>query len=176
MTGTWKKICKIGVTFAVGANIILAQPAHSIAAGVNLVSSGSKKHLFIDTDAAVCGVVVHGSLQEKCDDNGLMATYYWRHGFVRMDMVGNASASISVTNPKHVNASGEKVKSFSDWKFQDYITVSGTRVVYSKYSDTDVVYKRKTTNKLRISYVVGDSSFIGVPQQAGSFSLSLSVC
>ena len=64
---------------------------------------------------------------------------------------------------------------FGHWKKEDYIIDSTHEVVTCSYNDRQVKYSRKNGNKLKVTYVIGGSSFVGKAIQANSFQMSLNL-
>ncbi|RHU91271.1 hypothetical protein DXB96_14945 [Clostridium sp. OM07-10AC] len=93
------------------------------------------------------------------------------------EKMGQASKNVSVdiTGISHVDASGNKLTTFKNWKKEDYIIDSTHEVVTCSYNDRQVKYSRKNGNKLKVTYVIGGSSFVGKAIQANSFQMSLNL-
>lgn len=171
-----KRIFKIGCIGIIIMNLALTNPAVSYAAG-QLNGKYGKTHVFVDTDLASCSVEFYGTLQEKYTTDGLNAMFYRRSICLYMKRWGNASKNVSVdiTGISHVDASGNKLTTFKNWKKEDYIIDSTYEVVTCSYNDRQVKYSRKNGNKLKVTYVIGGSSFVGEAIQANSFQMSLNL-
>lgn len=78
-----------------------------------------------------------------------------------MTVTGNASINArNVTFPKHFTSAGNVYKSFSDWKFQDYIVSKETKVLFSQHSSTSVQYQKNNTYYAQMSFSIGNDSFV----------------
>ena len=134
----------------------------------------NKKYSFVDTDGAICGVTVEGNIREAYVTDGSHVKYTERWGFLGMKVNGNASINArNVTFPKHFTSGGKVYKSFSDWKFQDYIVAKETKVLFSQHSSTSVQYQKNNNYYAQMSFSIGNASFVGTPYQSGKIKMSL---
>lgn len=170
-----RKSLKRGLISGLALATVLFQMNPYVVLAKSKVGSSSKYHVFMDNDFATCGVTVECRLWEDYRHKNGLPQYYSRRGYVAYTKVGNASAKVEATRPRHINASGKTIKSFSDWKSSPYITSSDTHVVFSKENSTVVSYAGNYSNKSIIAYTVGNSDLIG-GYQAGSATVKLNVC
>ena len=143
------------------------------AASGKYANNFSNSYVFLSTDGEVCSSTVYVRLEQNYTKKGSKSTYGERSAYVTYKNVATYTIpKVTANNAVFRNSSNTVIKQFS-WHNLNSIYPAGKQLAFHRGNSTTVQYNNSATRYYTLSYIVGNSGYMGLPFQSNMVKLSI---
>lgn len=132
---------------------------------------------FVSSDGEVCSATVETTMSQNYTLSGSDATYKTRRYWVGIGYVAtHTTPNISSIVCKYVDSKNNTVRNFKWSKdSKTYLYSTNIKATWKKYNSTSIKYAKSNKKYLSLSFVVGNSGYVGRPFVSKQIKMALKI-